>query len=67
MCCVMVMMQMGLPVHAMEKVQEKTIESEIVVPQSDTYKWVYKTIDGQKYKRLWNINKSQWVTDWIAC
>ena len=34
---------------------------------SDTYIWVYKKINGVKYKRLYNETKKVWVGDWIRC
>lgn len=32
--------------------------------KSDTM-WIYKTIDGKKYKRLYNEKTKEWLTDWI--
>ena len=29
--------------------------------------WIYKTVDGVYYKRLWSYTYGEWVTDWIAC
>lgn len=33
--------------------------------RSNNCYWVYKTINGKKYKRLFNSEKKCWVTDWI--
>ena len=27
--------------------------------------WIYKTVNGKKYKRLYNQKTNQWLTDWI--
>ena len=27
--------------------------------------WIYKTVNGKKYKRLYNIKSNRWLTDWI--
>lgn len=36
-----------------------------VQPRKDILEWIYKTIDGKRYKRLWNASKGVWLTDWI--
>ena len=32
--------------------------------KSDTI-WVYKTVNGKKYKRLYDTSTKKWLTDWI--
>lgn len=27
--------------------------------------WIYKTVNGKKYKRLYNTKSNRWLTDWI--
>ena len=31
----------------------------------DILEWIHTTINGKKYKRLWNASKGEWLTDWI--
>lgn len=31
------------------------------------YKWIYKTVDGKVYKRLWDTANEKWLSDWILC
>lgn len=42
-----------------------SISSKSIEPKSDILQWVFKTIDGQLYKRLWNATQACWVTDWL--
>lgn len=37
------------------------------VQRADDFIWVYRTIDGKQYKRLWSNISEQWLTDWILC
>lgn len=39
--------------------------AEGIQPMSDEYKWHYKTINGKRYKRLYNVTKHMWESDWI--
>ena len=34
-------------------------------PMRKETKWVYKNIDGHRYKRLWSINAQKWLSPWI--
>ena len=36
-------------------------------PRADGIEWVYRTIDGKAYKRLYNYTTQQWIGDWIPC
>lgn len=29
--------------------------------------WVYKTVNGKKYMRLYDTQREIWLTDWILC
>ena len=33
--------------------------------RKDILIWIHKTINGKKYKRLWNASKGVWLTKWI--
>ncbi len=41
-------------------------ESEIGIRSSDTV-WLYKTVDGKTYRRLYDLNKQKWIGDWELC
>lgn len=67
-CCLILVLQSGVPVNAMEKLEKvKSSEATEISPQADNLKWYYKTENGIQYKRLWNATTSQWMTDWIKC
>lgn len=38
-------------------------KSEIGIRSSDTV-WLYKTIDGKTYRRLYDLNRQKWIGDW---
>ncbi len=47
---------------------ELTVSEETpAVTRGGRYEWHYKDVDGQRYKRLWDITNQIWVTDWIPC
>ena len=29
--------------------------------------YVYKTVNGKLYKRLYNYSRGEWIGDWILC
>ncbi len=31
------------------------------------YVWMNKTVNGVKYKRLYDTKTNKWLTDWIRC
>ena len=35
--------------------------------RKDCIDWVYNTIDGKLYKRLYNFSQKIWLSDWILC
>lgn len=35
--------------------------------QTERVEWVFTTIDGVRYKRLWSRTRGIWLTDWIRC
>lgn len=36
-------------------------------PMAEQVVWVYKTVDGVEYMRLWSRTRGKWLTDWIRC
>lgn len=40
-------------------------ENTEIQPRKDILEWIHTTINGKKYKRLWNASKGEWLTDWI--
>ena len=48
-----------LPVEAAEATEEG------INPNSYTYEWIYREIDGKRYKRLYNVSTAEWVGEWI--
>lgn len=43
----------------------KFAEQNNILPYSDACIWVYKSTNGKLYKRLYNRNSNEWVSDWI--
>ena len=41
-----------------------TYQSQCTVRNTNVV-WVYKTVNGKTYKRLYNIETGQWIGDWI--
>lgn len=41
------------------------VNLEKVYPMGEETKWVYKNIDGHRYKRLWSISAQEWLSPWI--
>ena len=35
--------------------------------RAEKTQWKYKYVDGVRYKRLWSITYSRWLTDWTPC
>lgn len=61
-CCFLLMQQPSFPVAA------NTVPVSLFTSSSlraDDIRWVYKSIKGKRYKRLYNYAKHQWLTDWI--
>ncbi len=52
------------PVIVAENINEKSPEIHMSQKSND-YEWVYKTINGVKYKRLFNVSTGEWASDWI--
>ena len=42
-----------------------TVDINSIEPRSDILEWVFKTINGKQYRRLWNATQARWVTDWL--
>lgn len=34
---------------------------------STTKEWRFKTVNGKKYMRLYDLLNEKWLTDWIPC
>ena len=39
--------------------------AEEIGTMSAKIRWVYKTVDGKTYKRLYNYSTNEWIGDWI--
>ena len=39
--------------------------AEEIGTMSAPIKWIYKTVDGKTYKRLYNYSTNEWIGDWI--
>lgn len=39
--------------------------AEEIETMSAPIKWIYKTVDGKTYKRLYNYSTNEWIGDWI--
>lgn len=35
------------------------------VTRSDNIRWVFKTVDGKLYRRLYNFSTGEWIGDWL--
>jgi len=44
---------------------QQSAENETISLRSDVIKWVFNTIGGKRYKRLYNFSTRSWVGDWI--
>lgn len=44
---------------------QQNAENETISLRSDVIKWVFNTIGGKRYKRLYNFSTRSWVGDWI--
>ena len=61
-CMMAFLLDVPVNVHA-ETVSPKTEAS--VSVRADQIGWVYKTVDGKRYKRLYNYTTKTWIGDWI--
>ncbi len=57
--CLVTTPAVALPVEAAAAAEEG------ISPCSDTYQWIYKVIDGKRYKRLYNATTQEWIGEWI--
>ena len=63
---------MGLQVSAVNLVPSQTPaikneSKEAIQPRKDKIDWLYKSVDGQLYRRLFNYSKNEWIGDWEIC
>lgn len=42
-----------------------TVSASEIQPLSDDIRWVFKTENGKKYKRLYNHTTKTWIGEWI--
>lgn len=58
----------GTSVNAMDRMDCNTVQKITEIePREETLTWIYKTVNGIRYKRLWNTVTNEWVSDWIKC
>lgn len=56
---------LSAPAMAMELNNDGNNISEEVQPRTDIKEWLYKVMNGNLYKRLYNYSTGHWETDWI--
>lgn len=49
------------------KNQETTRSLGVINVRAGKKEWVYKTINGKIYRRLYDGANKKWLTDWILC
>ncbi len=54
------------PIYANENSINES-SAAVIEPRKDVLVWRYKEINGHTYKRLFNLTKNRWETDWIKC
>ncbi len=47
-------------------VVNKYVDEKISIA-STTKEWRYKTVNGKRYMRLYDLLNEKWLTDWIPC
>ena len=55
----------GMTYEQPEEIAEEAFEEE--PDRADEFMWFYRVYNGQRQKRLWNITRGYWMTDWIDC
>ena len=58
--CMVITPAATIPVEAATATEEESIS-----PRAYDYVWVYREIDGKRYKRLFNNTTLEWVGEWI--
>ena len=58
-------MSCGVPVIANTTLGIGTYSEEDIQPRTDIKEWVYKVMNGNLYKRLYNYTRNRWEGDWI--
>ncbi len=41
--------------------------SGLIIPMRSGLLWRFKTVNGQRYRRLYDTDKEIWLTPWIPC
>lgn len=54
-----------LPVMAETVVPIEMNQESDIQPRTDIKEWVYKVMNGNLYKRLYNYSTGRWESDWI--
>ncbi len=54
------------PENNLEYVTYEEITEEVSTMAVGT-RWIYRTYNGKKQRRLWAIESATWLTDWIDC
>ncbi len=55
----------AVPVYASAKTSAICATDAEIEPRTDIKGWVYKVIDGDLYKRLYNYTRNRYEGDWI--
>lgn len=49
-----------------EVIAEQVVPGDAEVNANIT-RWYYKTVNGKRYRRLYDETDQEWLTDWILC
>lgn len=53
------------PVMAATIELNKMAETSVEFQRADQFRWYYRIYNGENQKRLWNLTREIWVTDWM--
>ncbi len=56
-----------LSANAEQPVETSQYAIEAVQPKADDIGWVFKEVNGQLYRRLYNFTTQEYIGDWILC
>jgi len=51
--------------HIQASSPQQVRENAVITTYSDKIQWVFDTINGKRYKRLYNFSTRTWIGDWI--
>lgn len=64
--CLGIILVMVLPCQVIAHENEETKFYKVdTVMRIEQYDWVYKTVNGVMYKRLFNLSTGEWASDWM--